>query len=268
MSEKLNIYSDEWCDMVFENKNHEYGAFVLRKGSSKRHLRAILIAVIFFTLAVSSPVILKTIMPDKKLAYDEVTKITDVALDKPKKDEIIIEEQQPITKSTIQFVPPVIKNDEDVPDDVEIKTQEDLSQSKEIISVKTFAGDDEHGVNPDELNTNQKIADGAGDGTPFTVVEQPPDFPGGDAERMRFLKENVKFPQMARESGIEGTVYITFVVSRTGKISNVKVLRGIGGGCDEEAVRVVKLMPEWKPGKQNGQAVPVQFNMPIKFVLQ
>ncbi|NVN95051.1 MAG: energy transducer TonB [Bacteroidetes bacterium] len=268
MSDKVNIYSDEWCDMVFANKNHEYGAFVLRKGSSRRHLRAILIAVIFFTLAVSSPVILKTILPEKKVAFDEVTKITDVKLDKPKEDKVIIEEEQPISKSTIQFVPPVIKADEDVPDDVEIKTQDDLSQSKEIISTTTFKGDDVNGVDPSELNTNQKIADDGGEGTPFTIVEQQPDFPGGEAEMKKFLLQNMKYPTMARESGIEGTVFVTFVVSKSGKISSIKILRGIGGGCDEEAIRVIKMMPEWKPGKQNGQAVPVQFNMPIKFSLQ
>ena len=115
---------------------------------------------------------------------------------------------------------------------------------------------------------NKNIAgDGEGE-TPFTVVEQPPDFPGGDEERVKFLRNNIRFPQMAREAGIQGTIYVTFVVSRSGKISNVKILRGIGGGCDEEAIRVIKMMPDWKPGKQNGQAVPVQFNMPIKFTLE
>ncbi|MCX6230618.1 MAG: TonB family protein [Bacteroidetes bacterium] len=266
MSDKINIYSDEWCDMVFENKNHEYGAFVLRKGSSKRHLRASLIAVVFFTIAVSSPVILKTIMPEKKVVIDEVTKITDVKIDKPK-EEVVVPEEQPISKSTIQFVPPVIKADEDVPDDVEIKTQEDLSQSKEIISTTTFKGDDVNGVDPNELNKNQQVVDESKE-QPLTFVEQNPDFPGGEAEMQKFLHNNIKYPAIAREAGIEGTVYVTFVVSRSGKISNIKILRGIGGGCDDEAIRVIRLMPEWKPGKQNGQAVPVQFNMPIKFVLQ
>jgi len=122
MSEKINIYSDEWCEMVFENKNHEYGAYVLRKDSPKRHLKSVIIAVLFFTVAVSSPVILKTILPEKKVVIDEVTKMTEVKIDKPK-EEIIIEEVQPISKSTIQFVPPVIKADEEVNDDEIIKTR-------------------------------------------------------------------------------------------------------------------------------------------------
>lgn len=101
----------------------------------------------------------------------------------------------------------------------------------------------------------------------FMVVENAPAFPGGDAARMKFLQDNIKYPQMARESGIQGTVYVTFVVERSGAVTDVKILRGIGGGCDEEAVRVVQNMPKWEPGKQRGKPVRVQFNMPIKFTL-
>ncbi len=101
----------------------------------------------------------------------------------------------------------------------------------------------------------------------FTVVEENPMFPGGDEARMKYLQENIKYPQMARESGIQGTVYVTFVVEPSGNITNIKILRGIGGGCDEEASRVVNQMPRWVPGKQRGKSVRVQFNMPIRFVL-
>jgi len=102
----------------------------------------------------------------------------------------------------------------------------------------------------------------------FLVVEDPAQFPGGEAARLKFLQENIRYPQIAREMGIQGTVYVTFVVEPNGALSNIKVLRGIGGGCDEEAIRVVGLMPRWQAGKQRGQAVRVQFNMPIRFVLQ
>jgi len=101
----------------------------------------------------------------------------------------------------------------------------------------------------------------------FTVVEESPSYPGGDIARIQFLQDNIVYPQMARESGIQGTVYVTFVVERTGAVTDVRVLRGIGGGCDEEAVRVIKAMPKWHPGKQRGKPVRVQFNMPIKFTL-
>ena len=270
MTEKVNIYSDEWCDMIFEDKNREYGAFVLRKGSSKRHIKAIIIAVVFFTLAVSSPVILKTILKDKKEQMVEVTSMSKVKVEPVKKDENKINEEPPPPplKSSIKFVPPVITNEE-VNEEDQPKTQEELNESKVNISVATVKGtDEENGVDISTLNDNKEIAgDGAGE-TPFTIVEQQPEFPGGESERLKFLSSKHNYPTMAREAGIEGTVFVTFVVGRTGKITNVKILRGVGGGLDEEAIRLVKLMPDWKPGKQNGQAVPVQFNMPIKFSLQ
>jgi protein TonB len=101
----------------------------------------------------------------------------------------------------------------------------------------------------------------------FMVVEEQPSFPGGEEARMKYLQKNIEYPQMARESGIEGTVYVTFVVETDGTVTNVRILRGIGGGCDEEALRVVRNMPKWEPGKQRGRSVRVQFNMPIKFKL-
>lgn len=101
----------------------------------------------------------------------------------------------------------------------------------------------------------------------FTVVEDQPGYPGGDEARIKYLSENIKYPQMARESQIQGTVYVTFVVERDGRVTDVRVLRGIGGGCDEEAIRVIQNMPRWNAGKQRGKPVRVQFNMPIKFTL-
>ncbi|MBP6977824.1 MAG: energy transducer TonB [Lentimicrobiaceae bacterium] len=102
---------------------------------------------------------------------------------------------------------------------------------------------------------------------PYTFVEQMPDFPGGEAALREYLMKNVTYPQLAKESDVEGTVYVTFIVDKNGNISDIKVLRGIGAGCDEEAVRVISKMPRWNPGKQNGRPVPVRFNMPIKFQL-
>ncbi len=101
----------------------------------------------------------------------------------------------------------------------------------------------------------------------FTVVEELPEFPGGTSAMMDFLQTNLRYPEAAKDAGIQGTVFVSFVVESDGSISNIKVLRGIGGGCDEEAVRVVGMMPKWEPGRQRGEAVRVQFNMPVRFVL-
>jgi periplasmic protein TonB len=101
----------------------------------------------------------------------------------------------------------------------------------------------------------------------FVIVEEMPRYPGGEAARLRFFSENLRYPVMAREAGIKGTVFVAFVVGEDGSITDVKLLRGIGGGCDEEAIRVVRLMPKWIPGRQRGQAVKVHYNMPIRFEL-
>ena len=104
--------------------------------------------------------------------------------------------------------------------------------------------------------------------TPLLVVEQSPEFPGGYEAMLKFLKDKISYPSIAQEAGITGTVFVSFVVSKTGEISNTRILRGIGQACDEEAIRVVNEMPRWIPGRQNGSAVPVIFQIPIKFQLQ
>ncbi|MFZ4548416.1 MAG: energy transducer TonB [Bacteroidales bacterium] len=119
-----------------------------------------------------------------------------------------------------------------------------------------------------ELNVEEKAAIDEETKTVFAIVEEMPSFPGGDAERNKFLAQNIQYPEQARESGIQGTVYISFIINPSGKIEDAKILRGIGGGCDEEALRVVKLMPPWKPGRQNGKTVRTLFNMPVYFKLR
>ena len=102
----------------------------------------------------------------------------------------------------------------------------------------------------------------------FTVVESEPEFPGGMEALYKYLAQNIKYPQLARENGITGKVYVTFVVEKDGSIANPRILRDIGGGCGAEAIRVVKSMPKWTPGKQRGKAVRVQFNLPVNFNLK
>lgn len=101
----------------------------------------------------------------------------------------------------------------------------------------------------------------------FTVVEEQPRFPGGESARQQFMMDNLEYPQAARQAGVQGTVFVSFVIEQDGSVSNVEVLRGVGSGLDEEAVRVVKAMPRWIPGRQRGEDVRVQFNMPIRFRL-
>ena len=99
------------------------------------------------------------------------------------------------------------------------------------------------------------------------MVEEQPSYPGGEEARISYLQQNLKYPEEAKEFGIQGKVFVTFIVEVNGSITDVRVLRGIGGGCDEEAIRVIKGMPKWNPGKQKGVKVRVQFNLPLKFTL-
>jgi protein TonB len=158
--------------------------------------------------------------------------------------------QPPQVVSTINIV------DDNVDVDDEIKIDVEADQSTEIeqyIPPVPVQGEEEEAVEEAEI---------------FYVVEAMPSFPGGEDKIYDFLARNLKYPDMAKEAGIQGRVYLTFVVERDGSITDVKVLRGIGGGCDEEAVRVVESMPKWEPGRQRGIPVRVQFNLPIKFTLQ
>lgn len=266
---KTNIFSNEWCRVVFDKRLKDYGAYQLRMESSGRHKSAIIITIILFVAAFTLPGLIKIMIPAKAEVNVEVTALAKIDLEKAKPAEVqpVIEQAPPEKiKSTIKFTPPVIKEDSEVKEEEIMKTQEEVNESKLSISVADVKGNSTDAVDLADLDVKKQVVEE--EQQPFTVVEQMPEFPGGDAARVRFLQENMIFPQLAKESGITGTVYITFVVGRDGKLSGFKILRGIGGGCDEEAIRVLKMMPNWIPGKQGGKNVPVQFNLPIRFTLQ
>jgi protein TonB len=274
--QKVNIFSDAWCEIVFEGRNKDYGAYVLRKLSSKNHRFALISTMILALLAFTVPALIKTIIPERVERNVEVTSLANIELERAKAKEI---EQPKIEiekievqkiKSTIKFTAPVIKADAEVKDEDIMKTQEEVTESKLSVSAADVQGNstDTSAIDISDLQVDQSNVVEEAYEKPFTIVEQMPEFPGGTESMMKFIASNVKYPAMARETGISGNVFVSFVVNKNGEISNVKVLRGIGGGCDEEAIRVVRSMPAWIPGKQNGKPVPVQFNLPIKFVLK
>lgn len=272
MASNINIFSDEWLEIIFQDRNKEYGGYLNRKLSSRRHLISMAIAIVIFVLVVSAPSIIRSITPETTEKDVSVRTLADIKLDKPKEnvDEIVKAlPPPPPLKNVIKFTAPVIKPDEQVAEEEEPKMQQEVVESKAAIGTMDYSKgtDDPNAEMPDVMPTeDQKIVEEKME--PFLVVEQMPDFPGGEQELYKYLEKNIKYPAMARESGITGTVYIRFVVNKDGKISNASVLRGIGGGCDEEAMRVVKGMPPWKAGKQNGVSVPVYFTLPVHFILK
>lgn len=256
--------SPERAELVFANRNKEFGAYVIRKGYNKTTAQALLISLAVFTLLISGPVIMNFLNPGD-----------DAGAEKPVEVTVDLKEPPPIDKNeppppppppppptieTVKFTPPVVV-DREIEDEDQPPPQEELSETN--VGVVTQAGDE----NATELPDEEPVADPDA-GKIFTFVEEQAEFPGGEEARITFLQKNIKYPALARENGIEGRVYVTFVVGPDGSIRDVKVLRGIGGGCDEEATRVVKMMPAFKPAKQNGRPVNVQFNMPIVFSLK
>ena len=266
MAAKNDIFSDEWRELVFEAKNHAYGAYELRKNSSRRHLRALIIASAIFVFIVSTPLLFRQILHKKAADKDVSVRIlTDIKIDQPKEDEIVRElPPPPPVRNTIKFIPPVIKPDELVAEEELPVTQKEVIETTAAVSNIVFdKGTDD--VAAPVATVNNQITEETDQ--PYSYVEQMPQYPGGELEMIKFIRLNLRYPPMAQENRITGTVVVNFVVDRDGKITRVKVIRGVGGGCDEEAVRVISKMPTWSPGKQGGKAVLVSFTVPIRYSL-
>ena len=261
MAEQLAV--KPFDEIVFEHRNKEYGAYELRKRYNKNMNTAFIIAISVFVISVSVPAImdfLDSIVPAEADTNVELTLVDAPPLDKDVPPPPPPPDPPPPVQETIKFTPPVVK--EEPIDEKDIPPPQDEIKVQVGTETKEGTGDIElptEGDGKDEVEAPQQI---------FTIVEQMPEFPGGEEKLFEYLGKNIKYPSMARENGITGTVYVTFVVEGNGEISDVKKLRGIGGGCDEEAMRVVKAMPSWKAGKQNGKSVRVQYNLPIKFTLR
>jgi periplasmic protein TonB len=193
------------------------------------------------------------VVAPKRLVYTELSAPPPIDKPKPPPPQIVL----PKLQKVIKFVPPKVVKDavaDEIPTIEELKVNDVAAVEVDGDSKVVF---DEPVVevvaeNPDEI---------------FTVVEQQPEFAGGYDALANYLRANMQYPKMARKMGIEGTVHVSFLVSKTGSISDVKVLRGIMAECDKEAIRVVEKMPSWRPGKQNGHAVHVRLVMPLKFRL-
>ena len=187
----------------------------------------------------------------------------------PEKKEVVKE-----VKSSIKFTAPVIKKDNEVKPEEEMKTQAELMQTNTAIGALDVKGNSDNG---EILKVTQRVADEPVkpaeekpevENKVFEVVEQMPSFPGGSAALMKYLSENIKYPVVAQENGVQGRVVVSFVVERDGSITDVKVARSVDPSLDREAMRVVRSMPHWIPGKQNGSAVRVKYNVPVSFRLQ
>ena len=281
---KIDLYDPKWVDMVFAGKNKEYGAYQLRKGTSGRNIKSLLILVIAAAL-VGGFLAWKVIeqkQAEEQQAYMEAMELAKLQEQakkeekkKPEKVQPKIEAKKeiPVARETQKFTAPVIKKDELVKEENQVKQMDKLDDKVAV------GAEDKEGVKDRTVEAvRSEIAVAAPPPPPapkpevatkvFDVVEEMPSFPGGSAALMSYLSSNTKYPVVAQENGVQGRVIVSFVVERDGSISDVKVARSVDPSLDREAQRVVKSMPRWKPGKHNGSAVRVKYTVPVVFRLQ
>jgi protein TonB len=275
MAEKQkNIFSD-WDNVVYEGRNEivfadrnkVYGAYVIRNSYNRTVSRAVIISAAIFIFLLSIPTILawiETLKPEERILKDDKTvELMDAPpIDENEPPPPPVEPPPPVQES-IKFVPPVVTN-EPVPEEDIPPTQEELQESNAgVVTQEGTEGAIDLPVEAVQEPIEEK------EEAPFISVEEMPSFPGGEEALMKYMRKNIQFPAVEKDNGIQGTVYVYFVINKEGKVEDAKIARGVKGGpgLDAEAIRVVKNMPAWSVGKQNGRAVKVQFTYPIKFVL-
>ena len=275
---KIDLISNEWTDLVFEGRNQSYGAYKLRKTTGKRNLWALIIVALAAVLLYLGLQLQRMAEANKKVENTQAVELAKLNTEKKKeakveKKEIIRQEPEKVVeqvKSSVKFTAPVIKKDEEVKEEDMIKLDE-VEKSNKAVGAFNVQGNDE--VGGEVLKAKEEIKapeppKHVEEEKVFDVVEQMPSFPGGNSALMKFLNENIHYPVVAQENGVQGRVVISFVVERDGHITDVQVARSVDPSLDKEAQRVVKSMPKWIPGKQNGSAVRVKYNVPVSFRLQ
>jgi protein TonB len=277
---KIDLYDPKWIEMVFANKNREYGAYKLRKGTSNRNIKALLILAIAATLV--GGFLVYKIQAQKaeearmaRMEAMELSKLQEQAKKREKKEivkpKIQPKKEIPVARQTQKFTAPVIKKDELVKEENQVKQMDKLDE-KVAVGTENVKGTTNRTVeavrNDIAVNTPPPAPKQEVTQKVFDVVEEMPSYPGGPAALMSYLNSNIRYPVVAQENGVQGRVVISFVVETDGSITQVKVARSVDPSLDKEAERVVSAMPHWKPGRQNGQAVRVKYNVPVTFKLQ
>ncbi|MBQ6080450.1 MAG: energy transducer TonB [Muribaculaceae bacterium] len=284
MATQINLSSREWCDLVFEGKNKDFGAYVIRTDSPNRHNKAVLwtlIGTIIFGLITLGFVKANQYIEERRLAEmgEQVVVPIDYSEEAEEPNQDILEEEKPEVLpeeevlNTIQVTELQIVEDNEVRPEDEIVSQEDIITSSAAVGATNF----DQGTNDlnvtnthpiDVVIVEPRVKPEAKPEPIFQAVEQMPQFPGGDEALLKYLSSHINYPPMAAEDGIQGRVIVQFVVDKTGRVGEVKLVRGVDKNLDNEAVRVCKLLPKFTPGRQNGQPVSVWYTLPVTFKLQ
>lgn len=284
MANEINLSSREWCDLVFEGKNKDFGAYIIRTESPKRHNKAVLwtlIGAILFGLLVFGFEKANQYFEERRIAgmLEQQEVLIDMSQEteeqepenervEPEKPEV----QQEESLITVRATELQIVEDQEVHQEDEIVTLDERMQSNAVAGqVTNLVGTTD--LNVGKLPTNvvvvePKPVDEKPQEKVFESVEQMPQFPGGVEALMRYLSSHINYPPMAAENNVQGKVIVQFVVDKSGKVGEVKIVRSVDKDLDREAVRVCQSLPKFIPGRQNGQAVSVWFTLPIQFKLQ
>lgn len=257
-------------DILFERKNRAYGAYRIRMAKNKNLTIALFSATFIFVSMIAWPLLLsKTSVHLPHGNNNGIVEITDVGLPKPPEVVVPVEPAQIPSGKMIRYVIPEIKPDDQVEFE-EIPENKDLKGA--VIGTVTRDGFSDGSGNelipvfgPSVVEPEIVEKD-----VPFEsfAVEEVPVFLGGDEALLQYISDNLRYPEIAIRAGVEGLVSIVFLVDKNGKIKDASVIKGIGAGCDEEALRVISSLPDWHPGKQNGRSVTVRMSVPIRFKLR
>ena len=285
MPKDVDLSSREWCDLVFEGKNKEFGAYEMRTTSTKRHNKAVLYTLIGAILAVAAAISIAKVneyLAERRLA--EEAQQDEVLIDMGENEEPEEEQQERLEQPKPEVLPEEVLNtvkvtelriveDEKVKAEDEIKTQDELKETQTAFGQKdNDKGTEDRNVTRtlrDEVVVEKKEPEKKVEKEEvFRSVEQMPTFPGGEAALMKYLSSHIQYPTMAQENNVQGKVIVQFVVTKTGKVGEVKVVRSVDKDLDREAVRVCKSLPNFVPGRQNGQPVSVWYTLPVTFKLQ
>ncbi|MBD5176042.1 MAG: energy transducer TonB [Bacteroides sp.] len=289
MSKNVDLTSKEWRDIVFEDKNKEFGAYQLRKDSDKRHNLAALYALIGLVVVVIL-IIGYSKYTDYKAEQDRLAMIeerermqaldVEMADDQPQEEEEApeqkVEMEMPTVPeevlATVQVTQIAIVDADKVKNEVvDMDTQKEDNTARGVVNQE--GADDADKFKAVQEQVIVKEPEPVVEKKPepekiFVAVEQPAEFPGGQAAMMKWLSNNIRYPEAAQQNGISGRVVVKFVVERDGSVSSPTIVKGVDRDLDQEALRVVKRMPKWQPGKNNGQPVRSYFNLPVTFRLQ
>jgi protein TonB len=281
MSKNINIYDNNWIDIVFENRNHEYGAYQIRKSSTRNSILSIVGMFSFLGFAFGL-IVLFSSFKDKYIDTPDIPMPQDTffilrpemfPIEEPEIELLPPEAAAaPATMESVALVDPTIVPDKKIGTEPPIPTQEELAGKTISTTTNTEGtGGDNVDPNANEGGEGNGTAGGTGIGSPNEIgliAEKMPEFPGGEIALLNYVKKHAKFTPMASENKISGTMYISFVVSETGKVIMPKIERGLGFGMDEMLINVVANLPDFTPAEQNGRKVKIKMMLPVKFELK